>query len=235
MDRRAPYFFVAGFLLVLNLSIFAPPFLVFTGFEGAAAALYNIHSYDHQWIYRSQCVFWGDTGLRIEDCIVQGKESEANISTLYTLAGDPAYNGVFGEYPQSQIGRNKAERVERNGMVGYKFANDTRDYAIYLPMLAALLAYPSVLAGRITRTPHVIWLIIALVPMAIDGTTQALAGIFGDPGYYWLSAFGLHESTNLLRWVTGGIAGTAAGVYMGAMIYPREKEATDGKIAEGAP
>lgn len=188
------------FLFLLNLSILLPPFLIFAGQEGAASVLYNLHSYDHQWIYRSQCVFKNAEGsLLLDDCIVHGKEGEAAISTLYTGNGDPRYNGLFAQYPQNQIGRNKAEKVERNGIVGYKFANDTRDYAIYLPMLLTMVAYPYAFGSGRKDTPHWIWLALALVPLGIDGTTQL---------------FGLRESTNLLRWLTGAIAGIAAGYYI---------------------
>jgi uncharacterized membrane protein len=55
--------------------------------------------------------------------------------------------------------------------------------------------------------------------MGIDGTTQLIAAITGNPSYYWLSGFGLNESTNLLRWITGGIAGIAGGYFTVALFY----------------
>lgn len=209
------YHIAVIFLFLLNLTILLPPFLIFAGNEPAAAGLYNLHNYDHQWIYRSQCVFKDAAGgLLLDDCIVQGKEAEARISTLYTSNGDQRYNGVFSNYPQSQIGYNKAEKVERNGMVGYKFANDTRDYAIYLPWLLSMLAFPFVFGKGKTETPHWKWFALAILPLAIDGSTQLLAGMLGNPAYYWLYyPFGLQESTNLMRWITGAIAGVALGAY----------------------
>ena len=44
-----------------------------------------------------------------------------------------------------------------------------------------------------------IWLILAIVPIGIDGTGQLLG--------FW-------ESTNLIRAITGGIVGIAIAVYM---------------------
>lgn len=174
------------------------------GVENVGGLLYNIHSYDHQWIYRSQCIF-KDTNrnLLLDDCIPHGKEAESNISTVYTKNGDPKYNGIFTSYTQDPIGRNKAEKVERNGMVGYKFANDTRDYAIYIPWLLTMVAYPFVFGPRHTKVPAGMWLIIALIPLGIDGTFQM---------------FGFWESTNLMRMITGSIAGIAAGMYTVPML-----------------
>src|SRR3989338_8417831 len=149
------YYFALILLFLLNLSIFLTPFLIYSGNEEVAAWLYNFHNYDHQWIYRSECVFKDSVGsLFIQDCIIQGKEGEAKISTLYTTNGDPKYNGIFYEYLQDQIGENKAERVERNGLVGYKFANDVRDYAIYLPWMLVMIAYPFVFGKGRTEVPE---------------------------------------------------------------------------------
>jgi uncharacterized membrane protein len=211
-----PYYLVVEFLLILNLSILAPPFLIFAGFEDAAASLYNIHSYDHQWIYRSQCVFKDSAGnLLIEDCIIQGEEAEANISTRYTKNGDIGFNGVFSSYTQDEIGRNKAEKVVRNGMVGYKFANDTRDYSIYIPWMLTMIIHPFIFGPRYRKVPSSIWLMLALVPMGIDGTFQA---------------FGFWESTNLMRMITGAIAGIGAGIFTVPMLNNLvREEGKDGK------
>ncbi|MEK6982094.1 MAG: DUF2085 domain-containing protein [Candidatus Micrarchaeota archaeon] len=213
-ESRA-YYFAIAVLFLLNVSILLPPFLIFAGFEQAGAALYNLHNYDHQWIYRSECIMKDSKGVySYEDCIVQGKESDAKIFTLYTTNGDPRYTNIsFSDYKQGQIGRNKAEKVERNGKIGYKFANDTRDYAIYIPWFLIMLVYPFVFGKNDTRKQAGIWFIFALIPMGIDGTSQLLAGIFNNSSYYWLSSFGLKESTNLIRWITGAIAGIAAGYY----------------------
>ncbi|MBI5046970.1 DUF2085 domain-containing protein [Candidatus Micrarchaeota archaeon] len=194
-----PYYLAIGILFILNLSILAPPFLIFAGYVDLADFLYNIHSLDHQWIYRSQCIFKdGNDSLLFDDCIKQGKEKEANISTLYTKNGDPKYNGIFNSYPSNQIGYNKAEKVQRNGLVGYKFANDTRDYSIYIPWMIMMMLHPFIFGPGCKRVPPSIWLILALVPMGIDGTFQL---------------FGFWESTNLMRMITGGIAGIGSGFF----------------------
>lgn len=213
------YYIAVSFLLILVISIFLPPFLVYSGNESSASWLYNLHSYDHQWIYRSECLFKDQKGsFSIQDCIPLGSEKFSKISTIYTKNGDPFYNGIFTEYNQNQIGENKAEKVERDGLVGYKFANDTRDYAIYLPWFLVMAIYPYLFGKGKTEVPDWVWFAVALVPIGIDGTTQLIAGIFGDPSYYWLHSFGLKESTNLIRWITGGIAGAAMGYYFVPMV-----------------
>ncbi len=217
-DKIILNYLIVLIFLLLNISIFAPPFLIWAGDEGTAAFLYNLHSYDHQWIYRSQCVFNTTSGLIIDDCIKQGEESNAKIYTLYTKNGAPYFNNTIFIYDQRQIGINKAEKVERDGMVGYKFANDTRDYAIYVPWMIAMALYP-LLPKRFQKKPQsILPLLLALVPLGIDGTTQLLAGMFQDPNLYWLSIFGLKESTNLLRWITGAIIGFVAGYYASSFI-----------------
>ena len=199
-----PYYIAVAGLILFNLSLLAPPFLIFSGYEGTADFLYKIHSYDHQWIYRSQCIFKDANGnLLPDDCIWHGKEAEASISTLYTKNGDPGYNGIFTTYAQNQIGINKAERVERNGMVGYKFANDTRDYSIYIPLTVTLMAYPFVFGPGRRKAPAALWLLLALVPLGIDGTFQL---------------FGFWESTNLMRMITGGIAGIGMGIFAAPLL-----------------
>ncbi len=209
------YYAAVLFLFLLSVSILAPPFLIWSGHQDAASFLYNLHSYDHQWIYRSQCIFKDASGnLILDDCIIQGKESEANISTLYTKNGNAFYNGVFTQYKQSQIGSNKAEKVERSGMVGYKFANDTRDYAIYIPWMLSMVAYPYLFGWR-AKMPNLIWFISGIMPLAIDGVFQLLG--------FW-------ESTNLIRMVTGAIAGITVGIYSSNILIDiRSKGQMDGK------
>ncbi len=214
------YRVIVVLLSIFIITIMAPPYLIWFGYEGLASELYNFHSYDHQWIYRSECVF---EDLSIQDCIIQGQEGNAYIETVYTKNGDPRYEGVIHEYNQNQIGWNKAEKVTRDGKVGYKFANDTRDYAIYLPWLLVMLVYPRLVKGRSKELPSPMWFVLALVPIGVDGTSQLLAGILNDPGVYWLSSFGLKESTNLIRWITGGIAGIAVGYFMIHFIWDSEE------------
>ena len=67
-----------------------------------------------------------------------------------------------------------------------------RCFAIYVGGLAGIAAFFAVRPRRPLALP---WLLVALVPMALDGLTQAT---------------GLRESSNALRVITGALAGGVA-------------------------
>jgi uncharacterized membrane protein len=96
----------------------------------------------------------------------------------------------------------------RNGVTGFKFPVCARDIGIYLAMLLGALAYPLFFKlGEKKMLPASI-LIAALIPIGIDGTVQLLS----DVG---LNLLGFpYESTNLIRLLTGGLAGFVASFYI---------------------
>lgn len=87
--------------------------------------------------------------------------------------------------------------------VGYKFPVCARDMGIYLAMLAGLLALPFVRKIESEEWPNKWILLAAAVPIGIDGTTQL---------------FGLRESSNFLREITGAIVGVALPFYIVPML-----------------
>ena len=93
------------------------------------------------------------------------------------------------------------------GALGYKFPVCARDVGIYAAMLLGALAYPFVFRLDEKRMLPPILLIAAITPLAIDGSIQLLADIGIGP-------FIGYESTNLLRLLTGGLAGFAASFYV---------------------
>ncbi|MEM0437688.1 MAG: DUF2085 domain-containing protein [Candidatus Micrarchaeia archaeon] len=197
LDWRHALAVYIAFTLVFTLPTIGAPVAALTGNDAAASVLYNAAApLCHQWIYRSHCIFSTQSGWMIDDCIPAGHEGKAVIATKYTSATH-AYDGVF-EYSRQQVGRNRAEYVERDGMFGYKLAVCTRDSAMYLGMLAAALVF-ALFRTRMRGVPHIGYLLLGLVPMGIDGTAQL---------------FGLWESTQLSRIVTGAIAGLAIGIYI---------------------
>jgi len=132
----------------------------------------------HQKISRSLCIF-SDYG--IGDCTSQ--------------------SGVFID--------SRADRLQTSvivdGKTGYKMPVCARDFGLYGAILLVALAYPLIRKLDDTRVPPVIWLILAIVPLAIDGSVQMLSDLGWVPFAY--------ESTNLIRVLTGVIAGGAASMY----------------------
>ncbi len=211
----AGYLIYVAISILLVLSTVLPPFLAQAGI-GAAQMMYAADSTAcHQLVRRSFCIYQNGSGLSIRDCINGGNE---------TLTGPDAFSGrphmVFSDYG-----------------TGYAFGQCARNTSIYLFMLVGALLYPLYRKTISTHVPHPAWLLLALVPMGVDGTTQLLAGM--NPNWYWLSFMGLHESTNLLRVLTGGIAGFAISFYaipllnsaLGMFIRP-EKEMEPGPRTE---
>jgi len=85
--------------------------------------------------------------------------------------------------------------------LGYKVALCQRDVAIYASMLAAGLVF-AFFRERIKPLPLYAWLLMGILPMALDGGTQLLSSL------PWLS-FSLRESTPFLRTITGTLFGVA--------------------------
>ncbi|UCC92590.1 MAG: DUF2085 domain-containing protein [Thermoplasmata archaeon] len=90
-----------------------------------------------------------------------------------------------------------------------------RDVAIYTAMAVGvgLSVFPRMPYYDRINNLKWYWLVIALIPIGIDGTGQLLG--------YW-------ESTNLMRFITGGLCGLVVGIALGFML--REVE---GMILEG--
>ena len=74
-----------------------------------------------------------------------------------------------------------------------------RDTAIYLGMLIGGLALPLFADTTSKKVPPVLFLIIAMIPIGIDGITQLL---------------GWRESINTIRIITGGIIGLVIPFYL---------------------
>ena len=74
----------------------------------------------------------------------------------------------------------------------YQFPVCSRDTAFYFTMLIGGAVYYFQGKKNELRTPSLYILVLFVLPLAIDGTTQL---------------FGLRESTNVLRILTGGLAG----------------------------
>lgn len=82
--------------------------------------------------------------------------------------------------------------VDYGDRIGYKLPVCARDVGIYLSMLLGLLLLPFLQRIESDEWPNKWILVAACIPIGIDGTTQL---------------FGLRESSNTLRIITGVIVG----------------------------
>jgi uncharacterized membrane protein len=92
-----------------------------------------------------------------------------------------------------------ARQFVGNEAVGYKVALCERDVAIYGAIL--LFGVLFVLSGRRIRAlPWYLWILIAIVPVGLDGLSQ----LFSQPPFNF---FPYRESTPFLRVLTGALFG----------------------------
>jgi len=108
-----------------------------------------------------------------------------------TYIGNCAQDGIFS--------LKKSEIVFYQGEIGYKFPVCARDIAIYFAMLLGILILPFFQKIESEKMPSIWILIFASFPLALDGTLQI---------------FGLYESTNLVRILTGFLAGIVLPFYL---------------------
>lgn len=177
---KAPYI-IYGIFIVLVASwlgtILAAPLLAMQK-NDLANSFYSLHKpFCHQMVKRSFCFFNDGTNTWVGDCV---SNNETVIGALNPATGRP-------------------HTTLDNNIVGYSFAEDARDTSFYLALLIGGLIFPLIRRINDNKVPSILWLIIALVPIGLDGTTQLI---------------GLRESTNYLRFITGFIAGFVVPFYL---------------------
>ncbi len=174
------YVLFLAVMLILSASVVAVPFAAFSD-EETGQKLYDVFSpLCHQKISRSHCVFHDELGYFIADCTPQE-----------------------GEYIPDDM---ESISAEQDGITGYKFPVCSRDVGLYLAMLLGAVAYPFVRKMNDTDIPPAIYLIIAIIPLGLDGGVQFISDLGLLPFVY--------ESTNTIRLITGAIAGFAASFYI---------------------
>jgi uncharacterized membrane protein len=194
-SERFVLWFSQHWLAVFNLFVFiylglpfAAPALMAAGLEGPGRAIYTAYyPLCHQYGFRSWFLFGPQASYsRAEFEQVTGIDT----STARGLIASKNFLGT----PQ----------------LGYKVAFCERDVAIYAGLLAGgFLFIP--LRTRARPIHWVLWVLIGIVPIALDGFSQLFAElpsflIMANPLYhasdpYW------RESTPFLRALTGGLFG----------------------------
>ncbi|MCI0503873.1 DUF2085 domain-containing protein [Candidatus Micrarchaeota archaeon] len=187
MDRtHAAYATYMLVFLLLCGSALIVPFLAFSQDMGWAYGAFGPTC--HQKLSRSLCVWGGDAGYWIADCTAQGA-------------------GYVSDYLD-----RKEVRVEGDGSAGYKMPICARDFGIYAAMLLAGAAYPFVRRLDSRTMYPAIYLLLAMVPIALDGGLQLATEIDKPLLGSDLIPFE-YESTNAMRLLSGAIAGFAASFY----------------------
>jgi uncharacterized membrane protein len=177
--EHAIYLIYLLLLAVLMGLIIATPLLSFTGDMSGYYKAFSVTC--HQKISRSTCLFSDGRAYWLSDCTPQS-----------------------GTYITDENDREQV-KVESDGTVGYKLPVCARDVGIYGAMLFGALAYPLVRKLEERRVYPAIYLVLAIVPLALDGSVQLASDMGLLPFAY--------ESTNAIRLLTGAIAGFAASFY----------------------
>lgn len=204
---RFSRWFSKHYMLVLNLFTFLYVFLAFLaptfmkiGWETPAKGIYRIYSpLCHQLAFRSFFIFGEQAYYPRELAGVEG------VVTYGQATG-------FNEYDIPT-----ARNFLGNNTLGYKLALCQRDIAIYTAIV--LFGFIFSLTGkRIKPLPWLLWIIIGLGPIGLDGFSQLLSQI-NLAIFNWLP---LRESTPFLRTLTGALFGLAT-AWFG---YPYLEEST---------
>jgi uncharacterized membrane protein len=183
------YFAYLGLLVLLLGAIVATPLIAFQN-ESSSKVLYSVFAPTcHEKISRSLCLFKSDyDGYSVHDCTPQDGRYHSGDEGRIKTTGSTAVDDIT---------------------VGYKFPVCSRCLALYAFMLIGAIAYPFMRKLDEKKFPAPIYFVLAVVPLALDGAWQLLSSFGVLPPY---------ESTNLIRIITGGLAGFATSYYLLAMV-----------------
>jgi len=189
---------ILGLIILAFVSgAFIPPILMSRGKTGLANFSYGFYRiFCHQLAFRSvfingEQLYYPRELAKIKNVITYEQEFNDPLDDIYT-----------------------ARKITGNPQSGYKVALCQRDLAIYSSL--ALISFVfQVLRKRIKPVKWYLWIIIGLVPIAVDGFSQ-IPGLSAG----WPSWFPIRESTPFLRFITGALFGGMTGIYM----YPLMEE-----------
>lgn len=186
---RFSYWMSRHYMLVLNAIVliyvglpFLAPFLMSAGYTRPATTIYRFYGLVcHQLAFRSWFIF-GDQAAYPREA--------AGVDSLIP------FGVATGLSEENELA---ARQFVGNQEVGYKVALCERDVAIYGGILLFGIIF-SLSGRRIKHLPWYLWLLVGILPIALDGFSQLLS----QPP---LNMFPYRESTPLLRTVTGFLFG----------------------------
>ena len=188
---------IVGILLVYGLLPFSAPILMKAGFPSAAQLIYQPYKLVcHTFAFRSFFLFGQ-----------QAVYPRGNGSGQFEQA-----TGI----PDTPVGLLEARDFEGNEQMGYKVALCQRDLAIYLALALNGIAF-SFVRRRARPLPWVLFLLIGLLPISLDGFSQLFS--------QWpLNFLPFRESTWYLRVITGSLFGFG----VAWLVYPLIEETMHG-------
>jgi uncharacterized membrane protein/glutaredoxin len=186
--HKALLFLARRWLLLLNLVVFiyvglpfAAPVLMNAGMTRTAEVIYKLYGpLCHQLAFRSWFLFGEQPAY----------PTELAGSPLTTYAEATGFDETDYWVAREFVGTKR---------LGFKVALCQRDIGIYVGILIAGLLYSTV-RGRLKPLPLRIWLLLGVLPIALDGGTQLLSAL---P----ILSLPARESTPFLRTLTGGLFG----------------------------
>jgi uncharacterized membrane protein len=184
MQRELVIYAVYSLLFfALTASIIAVPLLAESQDMTGAYEAFKVTC--HQKLSRSLCMFNDGQGRWIGDCTPQRGEQ------MRGATDQEATKIIMGE------------------AIGHKMPVCSRDIGLYAALLIGALVYPLVREiGERELFPPIL-LVLAILPLALDGGLQFATAIL----FRMESIDFIYESTNAIRLLTGIIAGLAASFY----------------------
>jgi uncharacterized membrane protein len=178
-------------LLYFGLPILAPT-LMKAGVTLPANVIYTIYKpLCHQFGFRSFFLFGEQAYYPLREAGISGVKTFEEVTGFRDLENPSAFS------------RFQARQFTGNETVGYKMALCERDMAIYGAIVLFGLLYA--VSGRRIKPLHwVLWVLIGMGPIGLDGFSQ----LFSQMNWPWLaSVLPYRESTPFLRLLTGGLFG----------------------------
>jgi uncharacterized membrane protein len=191
--------FTLFLLLYVGIPFLAPVFKK-VGWNGAAQVVYKVYSpLCHQWAFRSFFLF--------------GEQAYYPHAAV-KMAGVLSFEQVSGISDQNDPTRIQARLFEGNPILGYKVAFCERDVAIWGAMALFALIYAAT-GRRLPKMHWVIWFLVGLGPIGLDGFSQVFSQI---PSTFIQSLLPYRESTPFLRTLTGFLFGFSTAWFMFPLI-----------------
>ena len=190
------YWLSKHYMLVINLFLllyvglpFLAPVFKKAGWDVPAEVVYRI--------YRPLCHQWGFRSFYLFGEQITYPHEAAQIPGLIT------FEAATGITDQNDPGRQQARTFEGNLVMGYKIALCQRDLAIWGALLLFGLAF-SATGRRVPPIHWMIWVIVGILPVGLDGFSQLFSQI---PSTFIQSILPYRESTPFLRVLTGFLFG----------------------------